>query len=105
MKVIFNEAGWSWENDIKGCRTIEEFEELVRGIEELDPKSYSFRYPVNTKGLAALGNHTVVNPIAFSKNMDTILDWLDGVFLELGMGIEFSAEMLSKLQDIIDEIN
>lgn len=101
VKAVFKGIGWTLDMETAGIRNFEDFEELLRGIEELDPGSYSFRYPTNTKGQAALKHHTVVHVIGFSRNMDPILDLLDNVFLELHEEFDATAEAKFELQSII----
>ena len=102
VKTVFDGAGWTWETNTAGMRTFEEFAELVRGIEELDLDSYTFRYPTDTKGHAALDHHTIVNPIAFARKMDTILELLDGAVLGLSEEFDAAAEAKFELQSIVE---
>jgi hypothetical protein len=92
VKAVFERIEETWETETAGIRNFNEFEELVRGIEELDPESYSFRYPTNTKGQAALNHHTLVNAVGFSGNMDPILDLLDGAVTGLYEAFDSAAE-------------
>jgi len=102
IKAVFDGIGWKWETETAGISNFEEFAELLYGIDELDPESYSFRYPTNTKGLAALSHHTVVNAIGFSRNMDPILDLLDAAVLGLHEEFNATAEAKFELQNIIE---
>jgi hypothetical protein len=94
---VFHELEWTWETDTPGIKDLAEFAELLRGIEAFDPESFAFRYPTNTKGQAALNHHTVFNVIAFSRNMDPILELLDGVVVGLDENINFVSEMWCEL--------
>lgn len=77
----------------------------MRGIEELDPESYNFRYPTDTKGQAALNHHTVVNPVGFSCNMDPILDVLAGAVLGLHEEFDATAAAKFELQEMLRRIS
>jgi hypothetical protein len=89
IKIIFDRIGWTWDNEIAGISSYEEFKDLIEGIEELDDDSYCFRYPTDTKGKEALNHHTIVNAIGFSHNMDQILDLLEAAIT--GINAEFDA--------------
>jgi hypothetical protein len=102
VKAVFDGAAWSWETNTVGMRTFEEFADLVRGIEELDLDSYTFRYPTDTKGHAALNHHTIVNPVAFARNMDPILELLDSAVLGLSAELDIAAEAKFELQSAIE---
>jgi hypothetical protein len=105
VKAVFDGIGWTWEMDTAGINSFEDFEELVHGIEELDPESYNFWYPTDTEGQAALSHHTVVNPVAFSLNMDPILDLLDSAVLGLHEEFDATAEAKFELQEMVKRIS
>jgi len=102
VKAVFDGIGWKWETETVGISNFEEFADLVCGIDELDPKSYSFRYPTNPERQAALSHHTVVKPIGFSRIMDLILDQLDAAVLGLHEEFKATAEAKFELQNIIE---
>jgi len=102
VKAVFDGIGWNWDTKTIGISNFEDFSELVKGIEELDPESYNFRYPTDTKGQAALSHHTVVNAIGFSRNMDPILDLLAAAVLGLHEEFDATAEAKFELQSITE---
>jgi len=104
MHAIFKAVGWSWGTDVKGMQSYREFEGLVRGIEEMDPGSFVFRYPVNCHGNAALGHHTIVNVVDFARNLDPILDLLSGAVLGLHEEFDATAEMTVELRDMLGAV-
>jgi hypothetical protein len=104
VKAVLDCQGDTWEMKTAGIRNFEDFEELVRAIEELDPGSYKFRYPTDTKGEAALDHHTVVNPVAFARNMDPILELLAAAVTGLEEEFNAAAEAKFELQHLIDRI-
>jgi len=105
MKTVFDGIGWSWDTGLPGINSFDDFDKLVHGIEDMDPDSFNFRYPTNTKGQAALDHHTVINSVAFSINMDPILDLLAGAVLGLHEEFEATAEAKFELQEMIKRIN
>ncbi|MCI0557722.1 MAG: hypothetical protein MN733_04450 [Nitrososphaera sp.] len=78
VESIFNGMQWDWDFEVSGLRSWDDFCALVNGIEQIDPQSYNFRYPVDTSGEAALPKHLVLNIVAFARRMDPVLDLLYG---------------------------
>lgn len=105
VKAVFGGVWKTWETDVAGITSYGNFAELVHGIEELDPESYNFRYPTDTKGQAALNHLTVVNAVGFSRHMDPILDLLDGAVTGLHEEFDSTAEAKFELQSIIKQIS
>lgn len=83
FRAILKSMDWKWDFEIAGLKSLDDFEDLILGIEKVDADSYCFRYPVTTKGDSALPKHFVVNVINFAKNMDKILNMLDGAITGL----------------------
>lgn len=48
--------------------------DLVRRIEKVDPGSYTFRYPVTSKGSAALPQLFMTNIFVFSEEVESVRD-------------------------------
>lgn len=105
VKAVFGGVWKTWETDVAGLTSYEDFAALVHGIEEIDPESYNFRYPTDIKGQAALNHHTVVNAVGFSRHMDPILDLLDGAVTGLHEEFDSAAEAKFELQSIIERIS
>jgi hypothetical protein len=76
LKQTFDAVGWTWELDIEGLHTFEEVEELLRDFETVDRSSYTFRYPVDTKGNASVPPNFMVHMPTFCKRMDALLEYL-----------------------------
>ena len=93
FRAILTSIDWKWDFEITGFNSLDDFEDLIIGIEKVDADSYCFRYPVTTKGDSALPKHFVVNVINFAKHMDKILDMLDGAIrglkYEWNLTVEF----------------
>lgn len=79
VKPIFRLSGAlkSWP-DAK-LKSFRHFERLVRDLETVDPGSYSFRYPIDRKGAAALPGHFCFNVIAYAETLDAAVTLLDGL--------------------------
>lgn len=78
IEAIFRAVEWEWDFEVFGLRSFDDFADLIKEIEKIDPQSYCFRYPVNTTGEAALPQHFVVNVVTFGKKMDSVLELLSG---------------------------
>lgn len=48
--------------------------ELAKTIDDIDPGSYSFRYPVTSSGGSSLPNHFLTNIFMFSETIEPLLD-------------------------------
>ncbi|HAF44443.1 MAG TPA: hypothetical protein DCK83_05755 [Gallionellaceae bacterium] len=56
---------------------------LASKIDDIDPGSYSFRYPVNSKGDSALPKYFLTNIFVFADEMEGVLDELSQFCREL----------------------
>ena len=87
----------NWGNSHFDC--FRDVEEVIGELEEFDPGSYSFRYPVDTTGEnATLPHHFLFNVIAFGEKFDqliAVLDWLSFVVYE---DFQSQAEAFHELQ-------
>lgn len=83
LKQTFDAVGWTWDLDIEGLRTFEEVEALLRDFETVDIGSYTFRYPVDTKGNPSVPHHFMVHMPTFCKRMDALLESLEAAVMGL----------------------
>ena len=90
MKQTFGMVGWIWQIDIEGLRTFDEVEEVLRAFEEIDPGSYTFRYPVNTNGQPSVPHHFIFHMPTFCERMDTFLNMLEAAV----MGLEVTRDQM-----------
>lgn len=75
LKPILRFKGWrdNWGDSHFSC--FRDAEKLIGELEEFDPKSYSFRYPVDTTGQnATLPHHFSFNVLAFGEKFDQPLN-------------------------------
>ena len=101
IKTIFKNLDWDRDFGIPNIHNFEDFEELIKAIEKVDPQSYSFRYPVNKRGDAILPERFVINAINFGKSMDLILQVLDGAVTGLDEHLYVAAEELSAFREVV----
>lgn len=103
LRAIFAAMGWNWNTEIDGLTTWDDFADIVAAIESVDASSYSFRYPMTTKGDPALPHHTVVNVLHFAAQMDGLLSLLTGAMAGINERIDTAAEVRFFLQDLLKE--
>lgn len=78
-----------------------EVEKVIQELEEFDPGSYSFRYPITTRGHNALPHHFLFNVIAFGETFDRLLRILDGVATMVYEDFQLQAEAHYELQQMV----
>jgi len=67
---------------------------LAEKLDKIDPGSYSFRYPISTKGNASLPENFLTNIFTFSEAMESVLDNLSQLCRHLsGERAESSVQM------------
>jgi hypothetical protein len=89
IQAIFKQMNWNFEGS--GLASYDDFADFVRGLDEIDPGSYAFRYPIDRSGQAHLPHHFVLNVVEFAGRMDTLLEFLEGA--ATGIGEEWRAEL------------
>ena len=103
IKAIFENLEWVKDFGIPNIRNFEDFSELVIAVDKIDPQSYTFHYPVDTKGASALPEHFVLNAISFGKNMDQVLQVLDGAVTGLDEHLYTTAEALDSFREVMQD--
>jgi len=91
-------AAMDWTFDGTGLSSLDDFEQMVRAIDAIDPKSYAFRYPVTPAGDAHLPEHFVANVVSFAAAMDPVLRRFEGAADNLREDIQVEAEARYGLQ-------
>jgi hypothetical protein len=74
---------------------------LAEELDEIDPGSYSFRYPVTSKGKSALPPNFLTNIFVFADTVEDVLDelreychWVEGVRVESSHQMKFALHHL-----------
>jgi len=83
LRRVFSHVGWEWDLDVEGMQSFEELEELLAEFDRVDECSYTFRYPLDTKGKDSVPHHFVVNIPNFCSKIDKLLSALEGACIEL----------------------
>ena len=105
LAAVLETMGWQDDFQTPHIHDFAEFSDLVRGIDEIDSDSSSFRYPVTSKGRPAVSHHSVVNALAFAEHVDSILGLLDGAVTGLQEEFDVAAEAKWILQEMAKEIS
>ncbi len=74
---------------------------LCKDWAEIDPGSYAYRYPIDTKGRPSTKKHQVVNLRALSNRMAEVLEDLDTVHFGLDMETYQAQELYQILEDFV----
>ena len=82
-RYIFRHLDWKWKTDVDGVKTFRDFQALVRDIDRLDGGSFTFRYPIDTKGKSPVFHHFVFNVLEFAQEVEGAVGPLDGALTGL----------------------
>ena len=72
---------------------------LCKDWSEIDPGSYAYRYPIDTKGRASTKKHQVVNLRTLSNRMADVLEDLDTVHF----GLDMETYQAQELHEILEQ--
>jgi hypothetical protein len=74
VRKVFETLGWDRElgNDV--VPTFDDVEKAVAELEEVDPNSHAFRYPVKKNLEGSVGSHFTFSVLEFAKRMDAVLE-------------------------------
>ena len=103
IKAIFQALHWEWNFEVSGLKSFDDFCALIKEIEKIDPQSYSFRYPINTRGDALHETHFVMNVIHFGKKMDPLLHLLSGAVTGVEEQWDATADVVYSLRELFKE--
>lgn len=74
LESIFKALDWDFEGT--DLTSFEDFAQVIKTIQGVDPSSYVFRYPVTREGEAYFPQGFIVNVVSFARRMDGILEFL-----------------------------
>jgi hypothetical protein len=104
LKRTFDAIGWTWDLDIEGLQSFEEVEELLRDFDTVDVGSYTFRYPVDTRGNPSVPHHFMVHMPTFCKRMDALLESLEAAVMGLEVTEQEMLEAAYYAQESMKEL-
>ncbi|HKW19535.1 MAG TPA: hypothetical protein VJO35_18645 [Terriglobales bacterium] len=59
--------------------SFDDFERFVAELNEFDPGSYAFRYPIDHNGASSLRDQLCFNVVTFGRKLNSLLSTIDGV--------------------------
>lgn len=83
IKSIFEHVGWRWDKGLGGFSDFEDLIEYLKSVEVVDPRSFSFRYPIDKRNNSPLPKNFAFNAIDFSRKMDELLEVFEDAMLGL----------------------
>lgn len=91
LRVLYQQFGWS--------HSYEDCASFVTSIEEIDPLSFAWRYPVDKEGRRSLPENLVFNVLDFAQRAERVLEILYEVLHGIEHSIEQTTEYLSNFED------
>jgi len=88
FKAVIEGLDWLNGFSARGVRGFQACQKLICQIDRVDPESYSFRYPTDTKGRKTLPKNFCMNALGFAKSLDPFLSLLDTVMFALDTDLE-----------------
>jgi hypothetical protein len=101
IQIIWKLVGWDWDFRIDQVKTFEDFRDMVQDLEEIDPSSFSFRYPLDKRFQAVLPHHFCFSLFAFAEQMDPVLETLGGAVTGLEERWDYAAEIIYEAERIL----
>lgn len=83
VEKVFSEVGWQWELEEEGIQSLKEVGLLLNDFDLIDSGSYTFRYPLDTKGQPSVPHNFKFNVPNFCSKMDSLLDSFEATALGL----------------------
>ena len=77
VKRVIKAVGWDWKESSKEMAILKSVKGFLRELDDIDPRSTTFRYPTKRKGEASLLPHFTFNVIEFAEKFDEFLAVLD----------------------------
>jgi hypothetical protein len=75
VREMFKGAGWDGELNFEGVRTLDDLDAILKELDDIDPGSFTFRYPIKRKGLdGSVAHHFTFSAQQFAKTMDGVCE-------------------------------
>jgi|GEM_PF-2639099 len=96
--VIFSLAVL-FDNDPDILRIVKDVNQIAKEFYEIDQNSFSYRYPIDTKGNHSTKKHQVVNIESVHINMNKILKDLEVI----SFGLDSKTCQIENIYDLVNE--
>ena len=96
VRTIFLEVGWNPDQtNTPGLETMDDVERELKVMQDLDPNSFRFRYPLDRQGNPSLDSNFYVEVFKLVEKWDVLLEFLDAANCGLKAmfdGLKYSEE-------------
>ena len=92
LEQVFSDYGLTWNFRIPRFRSLKDFRDFTKELQNVDEKSSAFRYPIDTKGRPSLEASFRFNLFEFCEPLDALLPKLDGSLSVLEAALEARAD-------------
>ena len=99
VERVFAVYGWGWDLGNSHFGSVTNLREIIGEFHEIDYGSYSFRYPVNTKGIASLEKDFRFNVFKFASILDDLFPTLEGAVIGAHEDYQNLVRELGEAQD------
>lgn len=96
LEQIFDVYEWDWDLGTPHFSKQEDFRKIILELHEVDKGSYVFRYPLNTKGNAALTPYFEFNLFEFCKILDELYPILEGAAFAAHEDLQLEYELMAE---------
>jgi len=103
IRLIFSKLEWSFE--VNPFKSVSDIERLVEEVDEIDPDSFLFRYPVTTAGIATIDGAITIDIILLSHELDPLLELLDSACAVLKDHYQALCEARDEFAEYIHEFD
>jgi hypothetical protein len=105
FEELLDSLKWTDSFSCDGIKSFDEFKEIINELDSSDPKSYNFRYPVDTQGDSSLPRHFILNIYSFSQIFDPLLNLLNGIYTQINIDYDLAAETWYNFNQLFSEYN
>ena len=99
VERVFAVYGWGWDLGISKLGSVANLRKVIGEFQEIDPGSYSFRYPVDTEGDASLKENFRFNVFKFASILDDLFPTLRYVVIAAPEEYQNQVRALGEAQD------
>jgi hypothetical protein len=82
-----------------GLADFSDLQRLVSEVEELDPDSFTFRYPIRKDLTGAVPHHTCVDVLGLARALEPALDLLEGICIWLEEAVQGTLDAKAELEE------
>jgi hypothetical protein len=91
-----------WDLRAAGFDSFLEFGEFIQMLDQIDPRSYAFRYPVDRSGNVPVAELRTINVLAFAEVCDQLLGYLEGAVDAIEDHWKLAAEANYEIRQFLD---